>query len=143
MTNGSLMKVESIAECDCSPWCILQYFWPTLSDNWSWKPIFDLFESGHFRQVLLYMINTTPISQDHAETDYDGWLLSYSNSRRELILFVFVQFDFLVPINNFQLCQDRSSWVETVFSPNQQFVSFVRTGLPWLKQYQAKINVSC
>ena len=31
MTNGSLMKVESIAEC--SPWNILQYSWPALSDN--------------------------------------------------------------------------------------------------------------
>ena len=31
MTNGSLMlKVESIAEC--SPWSILQYFRPALSD---------------------------------------------------------------------------------------------------------------
>ena len=35
------MKVESIAEC--SPWSILQYFWPALSDNWSWKTIFGLF----------------------------------------------------------------------------------------------------
>ena len=32
-TNGSLMKVESIAEC--SPWSILQYFWPALSDTLS------------------------------------------------------------------------------------------------------------
>ena len=32
MTNGSKMKVESIAEC--SPRSILQYFWPALSDNW-------------------------------------------------------------------------------------------------------------
>ena len=31
MTNGSLMQVESIAES--SPWSILQYFWPALSDN--------------------------------------------------------------------------------------------------------------
>ena len=53
MTNGSLMKVQSIAEC--SPWSILQYFWPVLSDNWSWKPIFGLFESGRFTQVLLYL----------------------------------------------------------------------------------------
>ena len=29
------MKVKSIAEC--SPWVILQYFWPALSDNLSWK----------------------------------------------------------------------------------------------------------
>ena len=47
------MKVRSIAEC--SPWSILQYFWPALSDNWSWKPIFGLFESGCFTQILLYI----------------------------------------------------------------------------------------
>ena len=40
MTNGSVMKVESIAEC--SPWSILQYFRPALSDNWSWKPIYGI-----------------------------------------------------------------------------------------------------
>ena len=39
MTFGSLMKVQSIAD-----WSILQYFWPALSDNQSWKPIYDLFE---------------------------------------------------------------------------------------------------
>ena len=39
MTNVSLMKVKSIAEC--SPWTILQYFWPALSDNWS--SVFDPF----------------------------------------------------------------------------------------------------
>ena len=44
MTYRSLMKV---------PWSILQYFWPALRDNWSWKPIFGLFESGRFRQVIL------------------------------------------------------------------------------------------
>ena len=32
MENASLMKVESIAEC--SPWSILQYFLPALSNNW-------------------------------------------------------------------------------------------------------------
>ena len=50
MTNGSLMKVESSAEC--SPWSILQYFWPALSNNWFWKPIFGL-----FTQVLQYLAN--------------------------------------------------------------------------------------
>ena len=43
---GSLMKVERIAEC--SPWSILQYFWPALNDNWS------SYFSGGLRQVLLY-----------------------------------------------------------------------------------------
>ena len=54
MTKDSLMKVESIAEC--SPWSILQYFLPALSDNWSSNPICDIFESGRFTQVLLYFL---------------------------------------------------------------------------------------
>ena len=29
-------------------WSILQYFWPTLSDNLSWKQIFSLFENCRF-----------------------------------------------------------------------------------------------
>ena len=33
-TNGSFMKVESIAEL--LSWSILQYFWPALSSNQSW-----------------------------------------------------------------------------------------------------------
>ena len=49
MTIGSLMKVESIAEM--SPWSILQYFWPALSDNWS---RFFLFESGRFTYKMLF-----------------------------------------------------------------------------------------
>ena len=53
MTNASLMTVKSIAEC--SPWSILQYFWPALSDIWYLKPTFAAFESGRFRQVLLYL----------------------------------------------------------------------------------------
>ena len=53
MTKGSLMKVNSIAEC--SKGSILQYFWPALSDNWYWKPILVFFLSGRLRQVLLYM----------------------------------------------------------------------------------------
>ena len=40
MENGSLMKIKSTAEC--SLWSILQYFWPALSDNRQWKPIFDV-----------------------------------------------------------------------------------------------------
>ena len=35
MANGSLMKVKSIKNAP-----ILQYFWPALSDNWFWKPIY-------------------------------------------------------------------------------------------------------
>ena len=53
-TNGSLMKVESIAESSLC-WSILQYFRPALSDNPSWKPIFGLLLSGCLRQVLLYI----------------------------------------------------------------------------------------
>ena len=53
MANGSLMKVESIAEC--SKGSILQYFLPSFSENRSWKPILVFFLSGRLRQVLLYL----------------------------------------------------------------------------------------
>ena len=55
MTKESWMKVESIAEC--SSWSILQYFWPELIDNRSWKPVLVFFLSGRLRQVLLYANN--------------------------------------------------------------------------------------
>ena len=63
------MKVESITEC--SPWSILQYFWPALSDNWSWKPICGLFDSGHFTQVLLYFV--------YLSTDVDECAVNMTN----------------------------------------------------------------
>ena len=66
MINGSLIKVKSIAEC--SKGSILQYFWPALSDNWLWKPIFSLFESGRFTQVLLYNL-----SNKHCLILYSYW----------------------------------------------------------------------
>ena len=43
LTNGSSMKVERIVECS-----FLQYIRPALSNNWSWKPIFGISESGRF-----------------------------------------------------------------------------------------------
>ena len=63
MTNGSLMKVESIAEC------ILQYFWPAFSDNLSYKPIFGLFMSGRLRQVLLHFFRSTSSSTNQTTKD--------------------------------------------------------------------------
>ena len=42
------MQVESIAK-----WSILQYFRPSLSYHLSLRPLFCLFLSGHFAQVLL------------------------------------------------------------------------------------------
>ena len=65
------MKVENIAEC--SPWSILQYFWPALSDNQSWKPILVFFLSGPLRQVLLYHL-----------------LSCYNNADSDFITFVFL-----------------------------------------------------
>ena len=47
------MKVESIAR-------ILQYLWPALSDNQSWKLFFVFFLSGCLRQVLLYVVLKVP-----------------------------------------------------------------------------------
>ena len=66
MTNGSLMKVKSIAEC--SPWSILLYFWPELSNNWSWKPICCLFQNYRFTQVLLYSKSMVKLEKTHLGT---------------------------------------------------------------------------
>ena len=49
MTNGSLMKVESIAEC--SFWSIMQYFLIGLENQ-----VLDFFFSVSLRQVLQYLI---------------------------------------------------------------------------------------
>ena len=51
---SSLLKVKRIAEC--SKGSLLQYFWPALSDTWSWKPIFlrvANLHSFYYIQVLL------------------------------------------------------------------------------------------
>ena len=37
--------------------------WHALSANWPWKPIFGLFESGRFTQVLLYMVNQNILTE--------------------------------------------------------------------------------
>ena len=59
------MKVESIGEC--SPWSILQYFWPVLSDGGIGNQFFLSFLSGHFRQVLLYF-NISELDKYHTLT---------------------------------------------------------------------------
>ena len=53
LQNAPLMQVESIAEC--SKGSILQYFRPSLSYHLSLRPLFCLFLSGRFTQVLLYI----------------------------------------------------------------------------------------
>ena len=55
MTNGSLMKVES-----------MQYFWPAFSNNWSWKPFYTGFTVHVYRlgwslclsSFLVYQVDT-------------------------------------------------------------------------------------
>ena len=49
-----LMQVKGIAEC--SKGSILQYFRPSLSYQFSLRPLFCLFLSGRLRQVLLYKV---------------------------------------------------------------------------------------
>ena len=55
MAKGRLMKVESIVEC--SPLNILQYFWPALRDNRSWKPIFGLLFERLLKTGLTVLIS--------------------------------------------------------------------------------------
>ena len=70
MANDSLMKVESIAEC--SPWSILQQFWPALSDKPSWKTIFGLLFEWPLKTGLtvLCMLGIFLLSADVFKTNY-------------------------------------------------------------------------
>ena len=68
MANGSLMKVESIEEC--SKGIILQYFWHALNDKRSWKPIFGLFESDRFTNVLLYSLSKTQNNMPQKKSNF-------------------------------------------------------------------------
>ena len=58
------MKVESIAEC--SPWSIPQYFWPALSDDWSWEPFFRF-----FRVAVLHKFYCTKTLYPENNTKYE------------------------------------------------------------------------
>ena len=63
-TDKPLMQVKSIAEC--SERSILQYFRSSLSYHLSLKPLFYLFLSGCFSQVLLYV---KPVLSNHLKID--------------------------------------------------------------------------
>ena len=59
------MQIKSIAEG--SKGSILQYFRPSLSNELPIRPLFCLFLSGHFTQVLLYENVNGPITDSGKE----------------------------------------------------------------------------
>ena len=61
------MEVKSVAES--SKGSILQYLRPSLSYHLSLRPLFCLFLSVHFTQVLMNSHYKGHIQQDKAETD--------------------------------------------------------------------------
>ena len=75
------MKVERIAEC--SPWSILQYFWPALSDDRSWKPIFLVF-FDMFGPIIseidppFFALWVTSAHQSWKKSKALGYVLSFS-----------------------------------------------------------------
>ena len=86
MTNGILMKVESIAES--SKGSILQYFWPALSNNWSWKPIFWsfwewLFYTGFTVHVIMW---DTYNSSSTKFPSVKLWIICHSSFNLKLVL---------------------------------------------------------
>ena len=102
MTNGSLMKVESIAEC--SPWSILQHFWPALSDNWSWKPIFGLLRVAVLHRFhcicMLFCIIT-----GHVDVPIYSHVISTSYAVfNSAFVFVYIWFDLTNPLYSKWTC---------------------------------------
>ena len=66
-------------------WSILLYFWPSLSYNLSLLPLFCLFLSGCFRQVLLYWAKV--IMQLITSQIYTKWCrTAYVRSIAQLIM---------------------------------------------------------
>ena len=76
------MQVKSIAEC--SPWSILQYFWPSLSYYLSLRSFFCLFLNGRFTQALLYLES---IEMDHviSESSYKRATLQRSYRKMTIL----------------------------------------------------------
>ena len=92
LTNGRLMKVESIAEC--SPCSILQYFWSALSDNWSW------IESEYDQEI----------SNSAAESHFGG--KGFGQLKQELIIAGRVISSWLKPVGVklTRLCVETCVW---------------------------------
>ena len=69
MTNGSLMKVER---------SILEYFWPVLSNNWSWKPTM-LWRRGTCYLWLRFSIKKILLIEisELCKCCLIGWMLSF------------------------------------------------------------------
>ena len=131
MTNGSLMKVESIAECFKGS--ILQYFWPALRDNWSWKPFFGTFESGCFTQVLLcHAIRNHLNSIWWIAEQGHSWTLN-SPAGKSKIYTKMHSFEVWIPLNLFV-------GFDSLYPINNPF-SYVGTGLPEFNQ--TKLGLMC
>ena len=62
------MKVDIIAECSLS---ILQYFWPALSENRSWKQIFGLLFEWLLKTgfITLYIIKLSALNEYTYKSD--------------------------------------------------------------------------
>ena len=133
-TKYHLMQVKSIAEC--SPWSILQYFWPALCNNQAWKLIFGLLLSGLLRQVLLYLPIWKILSSVTANNYYyqwpqfdqsalctqwvkdsklSSWEHQFERLWSECLFVLFVWFDSLCPINNLSVIKGRVflGWTST------------------------------
>ena len=74
MTNDSLVKVESIVEYPHLN--ILQYFWPALSDKWSWKPFFDFLRVAVLHRFYCTFWSTDRSVLENEQNSLNWWNLS-------------------------------------------------------------------
>ena len=118
-TNGSLMQVENIAEC--SPWSIQQCFWPALSNNRSWKPIFGLLFERSLKTGFTEEnrgINS-PFSRSTFQLqrcDLEWSAAGFHSEKLNQNCFVCLYWFFMSQSTIFQSCWDGSSLVEPVLS---------------------------
>ena len=122
MTNSSLMKVKSIAEC--SPWSILQYFWPALSNESVFKTNFGLL----FEWPLMtdFTVSLSSVARIYIQ--------SYNSQDRPLYMFERSQ-AIISKKYCFFLCRSFLSW-GTVQTPDaMQHHAAFNLGLSCLSKY--------
>ena len=130
--------VESIAEC--SPWGILQYFWPALSDNWSWKPIFGIFEIASLDVFFCILLATICLNQGwnwcretglSPPVKYFNWLFQGGTSLVDQLCYLWFVFAFTSCGHLLRKGWSLGSylWCLIVFLSLFHVVSWVRCGM--------------
>ena len=149
MTNGSLTKVESIAEC--SPWSILQYFWPALSDKLAGFQLFACISKHRSKQCRSWSAGFSEASWSgsslFSKQDRSGFNMVKQASRWKTncgrkIVNIFLS----ISLNKCFVCSKELShrffWVPTTYVLVEKWKKSISTVRISEKTWQVKVQTS-